>query len=172
MALAQAHFNDSVLFFSPRLMLDFRRNAVQGDNLVADAPSSTDDKALYHPVSTIVGVIDSAGDAQAAIDALCSYGFPEDVVAVVCGVAGARQLEVEPHGLPLLKRLIQVVQSMTENPVTLTARYAAAVENGHLCVRVRVDTEEQREAARRILKEHGGHYITYHGMNSSTVLDE
>ncbi len=139
---------------------------------MADSSSPREDRSLFHPVSSVVGIIDQSDDAQAALEALHAAGFPESAVIVVCGPQGARQLVAEPVRLGLLRRIAQIIQNPSANPLVPDARYVSAVDGGHLCVRVMVETEAQRDAARQTLKAFGGHYITYHGLNEATVLDE
>jgi hypothetical protein len=133
---------------------------------------SPKNQGSYHPVSTVVGIIDQPERAQAALEALHTLGFPKDAVAVICGPQGARQLNVQPQRLGLLRRIAQIVQPSGEHQLLPDTRHIAAIQDGHLCVCVNVETLPQRESARQAIKAHGGHTITYHGLNETTLLDE
>ncbi len=139
---------------------------------MVDSSPPREENSVFHPVSTVVGIIDQPDQAQAALEALHGIGFPQGAVAVLCGPQGARQLIAEPQRLGLLKRIAQIIQNPDDSKLVPNADYIAAIAGGHLCVRVQVETEAQREAARQTLKAYGGHTITYHGLNESTVLDE
>ena len=139
---------------------------------MTDQPSPAEGKSVLHPAGTVVGIIDSPDDAQAALDALHGSGFSDDSVVVVCGPLGARHLVNAPERLSLLKRLVHVVHNPHEQATLPSVRYAVAVENGHMCLRVHVTTDTERDSARWILKSHGGHYITYHGLSTTELLDE
>ena len=129
-------------------------------------------QSVLHPAGTVVGILDSPDDAQSALDALHGSGFADDSVVIVCGPRGARQLVDAPERLSLLKRLVHVVHNPHEQDTLPGVRYAVAVENGHMCLRVHVNTDAERTSARWILKSHGGHYITYHGLSTTELLDE
>ena len=139
---------------------------------MADKATGTSGKAVFHPVSSVTAVIEQPDEAQAALEALHTAGFSENAVAVVCGPSGTSRIVVEPGRFGLLNRVARMLHAEQKNALSLTVRQAAAVEEGHLCICVRVDTDEEREAARQTLKAHGGQFITYHGLNESTGLDE
>jgi FixJ family two-component response regulator len=127
---------------------------------------------ISYPTNRIVAVVDDDTSASAATDNLIqALGLGPDEVTVLCGPEGARTIDPsgEHHGL--IARIIRLVQFTTMDG-DHAQRYADEAAAGHCVVLVHLADDNQIQAAREILNQHGGHFINWYARFHFETLDD
>ena len=123
--------------------------------------SEPPDGLLTAPENRVLGLLDTADKAAAAIDELASAGFGRDEVFVLCGPKGAERLDVSGSDHGLRGRTYRIMEWMGDEREVLL-RSGEHLAAGGLVVTVPTD-EESKPTAARILAAHGGHDIAHFG---------
>lgn len=127
-------------------------------------------KFVGYPTHCVVGVIDDAAGAEAAVKALAAATFPNQV-AIARGVEGAEEIDPtgEQHGL--LARIIRLLQFTTMDGEQAD-RYAGEARADHSVLFVHLENYDHVQEVRAILKEQGGHFINWYDRLYFEVLDD
>jgi hypothetical protein len=126
-------------------------------------------KFIGYPTDNLFGIIDDPVKAEQALQALATAGFAAET-EVFHGEEGAHRIDASGanHGrLAQLRRLHQKTTVEREH----AEQYEQAVLQGYCVIAVHTSDPDQREQARQVLKEHGGHFINYYGRFAIRKLD-
>lgn len=130
-----------------------------------------DREFIHYPTDMLLGVIDDADAAQAALQELTERGFNADEIRVLCGPAGARQLDVSGKEHGILGRLSRLLLNVADTESESIRRHEQELEAGHFLVALPAAEPAARERAREVLLKHGGHYINFYGAWTVETLD-
>jgi hypothetical protein len=133
--------------------------------------SHADQEFIHYPTDMLIGVIDEADAAQAALHELTERGFNEEEIRVLCGPEGAKQLDVSGKEHGLLGRLARLLLNVADGESEAIRRHEQELQAGHFLIAVPAAEPAARERAREILLEHGGHYINFFGAWTVETLD-
>jgi hypothetical protein len=129
---------------------------------------SAEGRRLF-PYQSVVGVVDTPADLEAAVDELVASGFGESDVHVLCGTKGIEQIDAKGKRKGLLARLFRVVDALGEEREH-TARHVQELESGHFVVVVDARDEATKTRARDALSAHRGHFINFYSRWSTEDL--
>lgn len=140
-----------------------------------EAPSgkSANSVFTFDPTNKVVGSIDDAGDAEAALNDLRAAGFTPEEIELLTAEEGLRRIALNNKGGEMLVHIfrpIQEVPAFYDAPV-IARRVKQELLAGHYLVGVTAKDGEAQERARDILKSHGGHFINFYGRWAAEALD-
>jgi len=119
----------------------------------------------YWPSSYLHGVVDSVEEAESALGDMIAAGIPQDQLHTWYGPAGSAAIDPTGRNHGRLARLWRTLEkAMPERE--LLERYASEVEGGHVCIGVQIGSQEGVRVLTDILKQHGGHLISYFSAGS------
>ena len=123
----------------------------------------------FDPTNKVVGVVDDAGDAEAALLACQNAGFTTDEIEVLTGEEGAQQIDAGE----VIVHVFSSTQSVPEfyDAPVIAKRIEEELLAGHLLIGVTAKDGDARERAREILKSHGGHFINFYGRWAAEALE-
>jgi hypothetical protein len=143
----------------------------------SDMEKMPDDKSLktdfiFYPTNKVIGIIDDADDAKAALRELKAAGFTADEITVLTGAEGARRIDVtgEDHGP--LARIVRWYQELLGDyePVHVR-RHEQEFLADHYGIGVTAKEPNARAKVQEILKSHKGHFINFYGEWAMEVLE-
>jgi len=121
----------------------------------------------YYPRHYVVAVLDDPAMAIKALSALQSDGFSDAATEICPGPDFIRNWsDFVAHRGPLA-RLVNLFPAEEQSAVE---EYLAEAERGASFVTVHATTTEERNRARDLLKQHGGHAMRYYGDHTITDL--
>jgi hypothetical protein len=121
----------------------------------------------YYPRHYVVAVIHDPAAAATALAALQSEGFPDAMAEICPGPEFIKNWrDFVAHRGPL-SRLADLFPAEERDAVD---EYLAEAERGASFVTVHVTATDDRNRARDLLKQHGGHAIRYYGDRTITDL--
>ena len=122
-------------------------------------------EAIRYPENHIVAIVDTPEAAAAAVEALTSGGFLESEVTLACGARAADRLQASSGRSGLIGHVIQIADHLGLRTEELEIRhqYEEALRDGRFLLAVLAPTEERKDRAAQILRDHGAHFITFKG---------
>jgi hypothetical protein len=122
-------------------------------------------KFVFNPTNKIIGIIDDAADAQAALRDLKAAGFTAEQVELLANEEEAQRIELTGEDADVSVHVIGSTQKPQEyyDAPGLVTQIEQELKSGHYGIAVGRTDSESRESVRRILKSHGGHYINFYG---------
>ena len=133
----------------------------------SDLRKDTQEPVRY-PTNHILAVVDTPEQLKAAVAALTGGGFMESEVEFRSGAENADQLGASAGrgGLAgLLIRFAERIGAANEEMET-KRRYEQAMRDNRFVLSVAAPTEERKERATQLLREHGAHTITFMGAHT------
>jgi hypothetical protein len=130
-------------------------------------------KFVFNPTNKVIGILDDAGDAQAALRDLRAVGFRTEQLEFLTNEEGAQQIELTGEEREVSMHVIgsnERPQAFYDAP-GLIAQIEEELKAGHYGIGVGATDSEARERVREILKSHGGHYINYYGTWAVEALE-
>ncbi len=129
-----------------------------------EGPWGPTDKTGY-PTNHVVAILDQPGEVTSAIDALTQGGFLTSEAQVLCGSAAADSLHATTGRSGLTNLVIRIAESIgvMDFEMEVKARAEQALRDGRYVISVAAPTDERKDVAVRILREHRAHSISYHG---------
>lgn len=135
-------------------------------------PAAATQPPVRYPVDHVLGVIDTAEQLRAALAALEAGGFMSSELGVRCGEAMADRLAETTGrtGLSDLAMRFSEWIGLANDEMEVKHRYEAALREGHFIVSVAAGTDERKDAAARILREHGAHFVNFLGRRTMVLI--
>jgi hypothetical protein len=126
---------------------------------------STEENPVRYPEKNVVAVIDSLEELQELIETLTGGGFLKSEIEVVHGQAAAEKLKESTGRSGLAGLAMRLVASigMPNDETAMKNRYAQALADGRILVLVEAPTDERKELAAKLLREHGGKFVHFLG---------
>jgi len=130
-------------------------------------------KFVFNPTDKVIGIIDDAGDAKAALRDLRIAGFGVEQLELLTNEEGAQRIELTAEESEVSVHIIgssQKPQTYYDAPGLVT-QIEQELKAGHYGIGIGETDSEARERVRKILKSHGGHYINYYGTWAAEALE-
>lgn len=131
----------------------------------ADRRAEPHAEPIPYPVNHIIAIADAPEQAAATLLALMEGGFLESEIMLTVGDEAADRLHETTGHSGLLGRVLQVANRLGVWDEELEKRheYERALRDGGVVVSVLAPTEERKQRAARLLREHGAHFINFEG---------
>lgn len=132
-----------------------------------------EDKADFipYPTNRVVGIIDDARNAKAAVLDLQKAGFSANKIRVLTGKEGARRINARGDKHGVWPRMLRSIQSaLGDYEIPHATRHEKEMLAGHFGIGVSVRDDEDRNKALKILKSHRGHFINFYGPLTMQML--
>ena len=128
--------------------------------------------AVRYPTNHVVAIVDTADQARAAWTALTGAAFLESEVTVTYGQAAAEAVAAATGRSGLTNLAMRVAErfGVVDDEMAMKERYEQALKEGHFVVAVLAPTEERKELAGRLLRDHGARFVHYMGRFSIEPL--
>lgn len=129
------------------------------------ATESKTEKAVRYPENNVVGVIDTVDELVELVESLTAGGFLKSEIREFHGQAAAERLRESTGRSGLAGLAMRLIASIgLPNDETATKnRYAQALAEGRILVLVEASTDERKELAAKVLREHGGKFVNFLG---------
>ena len=128
---------------------------------------------VFNPTNKVIGIIDDAGEARAALRDLRAAGFTTEQLEVLTNEEGTQRI-----GLTGEEREVSVhIIGSNEKPEAyydapgLIKQIEQELKAGHYGIGIGPTDSEARERVHEILKSHGGHFINYYGKWMAEALE-
>ncbi|MEA2548881.1 MAG: hypothetical protein QOE66_693 [Chloroflexota bacterium] len=128
-------------------------------------------RAIGYPTNRLLAVVDDPAGAAAALSELKANGFAERDLELLRGEEGADRMDGTGEVSGWLGRLRRAFDFTLMDQLVDFAAYERALRDGRAVVMVHVHGDAPKEAAHRVLKRHGGHFINYYGRFATEELD-
>jgi len=127
---------------------------------------------VRYPENRVLGVLDTPEQLRSAVTALRNAGFLTSELDVSCGARAADALGESTGRTGLAGLAIRVAERLgiENDEMAVKDRYEQALRDGRFVVSAAVPTDERRELAGRVLREHGGHFINFLGRYSMEFM--
>lgn len=131
----------------------------------ADRRAEPSARAIPYPVNHVVGIVRTPEQATSALHALREGGFLESELTLACGVDAADRLHATSGRSGLLGRALLLADRLGVRVEEQEARneYEHALRDGEFVLLVLAPTEERKQLAAQLLRDHGGHFIQFEG---------
>ncbi|HEX6964836.1 MAG TPA: hypothetical protein VF166_03480 [Gemmatimonadaceae bacterium] len=131
-----------------------------GDQPAVPLRSEPDDS---YPTDHVVGVIDTDEQLAAAVEALTRGGFLDSEITIDTGPASADRVRATTGRTGLAHLVIRIAEALgVENEeMAVKSYYEGELRRGHYVIEVLAPSEERKQRATQILREHGGHAINH-----------
>ena len=132
---------------------------------VPSPASSAPDEPIRYPVDHVIGVLDTREQAQTTVQSLTSHGFLESEVHVVTGPTAADALHATTgrSGLTDLAVRIATRLGVQDDEMEFKSHYEEAMREGRYVVLVAAASDERKDRATALLRDHGAHSVSFHG---------
>ena len=130
-------------------------------------------KFIFNPTGKVIGIIDDAGDAEAALRDLRAAGFTAEEIELLTDEEGAQRIDLTGEGREVSVHIIRSTQQPQvyyDAPI-IVSRIEQELKAGHYGIGVGAKDSEARERVRGILKSHGGHFINFYGQWAAEALE-
>lgn len=123
---------------------------------------------VLYPTNHVLAVINDRERADAAVAALMSGGFMESEIHVGTGVAAADDVSASPGRTGVAGLLIRFAEriGIADEELETKHRYEQAMRDNRFVVSVATPTEERKDRAAQVLREHGAHTVSFFGKHA------
>jgi hypothetical protein len=121
--------------------------------------------SIPYPLNQVVAIVHSPEEATAALHALTNGGFLESEVLLASGAEAADRLHATSGHSGLLDRVLRIADRLGVRDEELEDRdeYEQALRNDEFVVRVLALTEERKQRAAELLRQHGARHVHFKG---------
>ena len=133
-----------------------------------DAPSPSEQvgrEQLRYPANHVLAVLDTRQAADESVAALTSGGFMESEIQVGTGAELGDQLDSTTGRRGLAHVLIRFAEwiGATNEEMETKNRYEQAMRENRFVISVAAPTAERKQQAAQILRQQGGHTVSFLG---------
>ena len=123
---------------------------------------------IRYPTNHVLAVLDTGEQVTATVAALTKRGFLESEVEVGTGAERADALHAATGHVGLTDLMIRLAQrvGVADEEMETKRRYEQAMRDDRFLVLVAAPTEERKQRAIEILREHGAHTLTFFGKHT------
>jgi hypothetical protein len=123
---------------------------------------------MQYPTNHLLAIIDDRGQATAAVAALKGGGFLDSEVQLNTGVETADVLAATSGRGGLAGVLIRLAERIgaADEEMETKHRYEQAMRDNRFVVAIDAPTEERKNRATEILRDHGAHSIAFLGKHT------
>lgn len=138
------------------------------------ATCATDDTSqpIRYPTNHVLSVIDTQEQLTPALAALEAGGFMQSELGVRCGVGAADAMAASSGrtGLSDLAMRFSDWIGLSNDEMEVKNRYEAALRDGRFVVSVAAGTDERKDVAAEMLRDHGAHFVTFLGRHTMEMM--
>jgi hypothetical protein len=129
------------------------------------AANSKTENSVRYPENNVVAVIDTLEELVELTESLTGGGFLKSEIQVLHGQAAAEKMRASTGRSGLTGLAMRLVASigMPDDETAVKNRYAHALADGRILVMVEALTDERKELAAKLLREHGGKFVNFLG---------
>ena len=120
---------------------------------------------VRYPTHNVVGVLDTTEQVEEVVEDLTSGGFRESEIAVAQGEAAAEHVDAATGRGGIAGLAIRLAEKfgLQNEELEFKNHYEEAMRSGRYVIRVSAPSEERKERATEILKQHDAHSVAYYG---------
>ena len=120
---------------------------------------------IRYPENHVLGVVDAPDQVSTVAAALADAGFRSSEISVVSGPAAADALHSSTGRTGLAHLAIRIAEriGIEDDEMETKEGYEQALRRGGFVVSVLAPTEERKDVAAKVLRDHGGHFIHFLG---------
>lgn len=120
---------------------------------------------IRYPTHNVVGVLDTIDQLVGAASDLTNGGFLESEINVAQGPAAADRVDATTGRGGITGLAIRVAEKLglQNEELEFKDHYEEAMRSGRFVIRVAAPSEERKDRATEILKQHGAHSVAYYG---------
>ncbi len=133
---------------------------------------STRAESVRYPTNHVIAVVDTSGQLRSVARALTEGGFLDSEIEVTCGQAAADALDASTGRTGLAHLAIRLAERLgiSNDEMAVKERYEQALRDGRFVVTVVAPTDERKNRAGQILRDHGAHFVNFMGRYSMEIL--
>src|SRR6185503_17111799 len=130
-------------------------------------------KFVFDPTNKVIGIIDDAGDAQAALRDLRVAGFRVEQVEVLMNEEGAQRIQLTGEEREVSVHIIGASQKpqMYYDAPGLVTQIEQELKAGHYGIGIAATDSGAGERVSKSLKPQGVHYISPYGTWAAEALE-
>jgi hypothetical protein len=134
----------------------------------ADTTGARAHESVRYPTNHVLGIVDTREDAAALVSALENNGFMASEIDSRTGVERADDLHASPGRTGIAGLLLRFAERIgaADEELETKHRFEQAMRDNHFVVAVATPTEERKERASQLFREHGAHTITFFGKHT------
>jgi hypothetical protein len=123
---------------------------------------------VLYPTNHVLAVIDDRDRADAAVTALRNGGFMESEIHVGTGAAAADDVGASPGRTGVAGLLLRFAEriGIADEELETKHRYERAMRDNRFVISVAAPTEERKDRSAQILRDHGGHTVSFLGKHT------
>ncbi len=123
------------------------------------------DGPVRYPTNSVIGVLDTEDQLDAAVRSLTAGGFLESELHVAAGAAAADAMRASTGrtGLAGLATRIAARLGVENAEMEFKAHYEEAMREGRYVLVVAAPTDDRKERATALLSAAGAHAVSFHG---------
>jgi hypothetical protein len=142
------------------------------DHTPSGAASDQPPERIRYPLNHMVGIINTDTEAARAVKALRAGGFLDSEVHVAAGQAEADALHAQTGrgGLADLAIRFAELLGVSDDEMETKALYEQAMRDGRFVFVIDAPSDDRRNQAAKILREHGAHTVNYMGRLARTEI--
>lgn len=131
--------------------------------VTTDPPAGKADEHTRYPLNHVVAVLDTQAQTMAVVEALRGGGFLESEINVITGAAAADTLDDSTGRTGLTGLVSRIADKIGIENIEMERKtqYENAMRDGKFVVAVLAPSDERKERATQILREHGAHTANY-----------
>lgn len=130
-------------------------------------------KFIFNPTNKVIGIIDDADDAKAALSDLRTAGFTVEELELLTNEEGAQRIDLSGEEREVPVHIIGSAQQPQQyyDAPKIASQIEQELKAGHYGIGVGEKDREAREKVREILKSHNGHFINFYGRWAAEALE-
>ena len=131
----------------------------------ASVNSSVPDHPIRYPIDTVLGVVDDRERLDAIVGALLDGGFMASELEITTGSAAADAVQATTGRTGLAGLAVRLADKLgaQDEEMEYKRHYEQAMRDGRFVVMVKTPSEERKQRAAEVLREHGAHSVSFHG---------
>ena len=128
-----------------------------------DVASSTE--PIRYPTHNLVAVLDTLEQLRGATRDLMSQGFRASEINIAQGNVAADRLDATTGRGGFAGLALQIAEKLglQDEELEFKDHYERAMRDGRFVIRIAAPSEERKDRATEILKQHGAHSVAYFG---------
>ena len=139
-----------------------------------DMQGSTDQvpASTRYPTNHVLAVVDGVEPVEDAAKALKEGGFLDSEIEIIHGPTAADMLHENTGRTGLAHIAIRLAEriGVADEEMELKDRYEQALREGRFAISVLAPTEDRKNTAAQILRDHGAHFVNFLGRFSIEAL--
>ena len=138
---------------------------------IHDSPDRVPASTRY-PTNHVLAVVDGVEPVEEAAQALKDGGFLDSEIEIIHGPTAADILAENTGRTGIAHLAIRLAEriGVADEEMELKDRYEQALREGRFAISVLAPTEDRKNTAAQILRDHGAHFVNFLGRFSIEAL--